>query len=212
MSATAVLPPPSPRRPTPRISSVLNLAMLHRLTVEDFHRMIDAGVFRKDERVELIDGYLVQKMSHKPPHDGSLFALQDYIIKVLGIGWVCRVQSAITLSESEPEPDLAIVRGDARTYFTRHPNALDFGIAIEVSDSSLGIDRTDKLAMYSRNGVPEYWIVNIPERQIEVYASPQSSDLEPHYAVRTDYGVGQSVPIALDGRPIAAIPVAEVLP
>jgi len=186
--------------------------MLFRISVEDFHRMIDAGVFRRNERVELINGYLVQKMSRHPPHDGSLDALKERFEKALPPDWRCRVQSALTLAESEPEPDLAIARGDSRTYFTRHPNATDLGIVIEVSDSSLDFDQIDKLAMYALNDVPEYWIVNIPDRQIEVYTSPQPTAPEPHYSVRTDYRVGKSVPLVLDGRAVAAIPTADVLP
>ncbi len=184
----------------------------YRFSVDNYHQMIESGILTEDDNVELLDGYVVQKMPHNPPHEGSIENLQVLNIKALPKGWLCRVKSSITLSVSQPEPDLAIVRGDRRTYFTRHPNANDFGILIEVAVSSLPIDRTHKLAIYARDGVHEYWIVNIPDMQIEVYTSPQPAAAEPHYAVRTDYRAGASVPVVLDGQPITAIPVADILP
>jgi Uma2 family endonuclease len=187
-------------------------AGLRRFSVDKYHRMIAVGLLTEDDDVELLDGYLVHKMSRNPPLDGSLLALQDLLTRLLPTGWVCRVESAVVAVRSEPEPDLAVVRGDLRTYFTRHPGPADSGVVIEVADPTLAGDRADKGRIYAEAGLPEYWIVNLVDRQVEVYTHPQPAAAPPAYATRTDYRAGDAVPLTLDGVPVATIPVADVLP
>ena len=122
---------------------------------------------------------------------------------------VVRVQSAVTLTTSEPEPDLAVVREDAGGYTTRHPTAADVGLVIEVADSTLPGDRADKGPIYAEAGIACYWIVNIPDRQIEVYEDPQPDRGE--YARRTDYRPGQTISLPL-GTASLSVTVAELLP
>jgi Uma2 family endonuclease len=187
-------------------------AGFRRFTVAEYHDLIRQGVLTEDDDLELIEGYLVHKMAHNPPHDGSVLATQTALLRVLPAGWVCRVQSAITLRESEPEPDLAVVRGDPRAFFTRHPGPADFGIVIEVSDSTLAGDRDDKARMYARSNLPEYWIVNLVDRQVEVYTAPSGPGATPAYAVRHVYPAGAAVPLTLPGLSGASIAVADLLP
>lgn len=187
-------------------------AGFRRFTVAEYHNLIRIGVITEDDNLELIEGYLVHKMSRNPPHDGSLYATQAALLRLIAAGWVCRIQCAITLSDSEPEPDLAIVRGDVRTYFSRHPGPADFGIAIEVADATLASDRLDKGRMYAKASIPEYWIVNLIDRQVEVYASPSGPGVTPAYAARTNYAAGTSVPLVLDGKQLGQLPVADLLP
>lgn len=187
-------------------------AGFRRFTVAEYHNLIRAGVLTENDELELLEGYLVHKMPHNPPHDGTIFAVQDVLGGLLPKGWMCRVQSSITLAESEPEPDLAIVRGDRRTYFTRHPQPSDFGVVIEVADSSLDSDQMDKQRIYARAGLPVYWIVNLPGRRVEVYADPQPAATPPGYATRTDHAAGASVPVVLDGVTVGTIAVDDVLP
>jgi Uma2 family endonuclease len=118
----------------------------------------------------------------------------------------------IALIESEPEPDAAVVRGDITTYFTRHPTPTDFGIVIEISDSTLAFDRRDKGRIYARAGIPVYWIVNVVDRQVEVYTDPQPGAAPPAYAAQTIYRPGQDVPILLDGTATSAVAVSDLLP
>lgn len=188
------------------------MAGFRRFTVDEYHRLTEAGILTEDDRLELIEGYLVLKMPRNPPHDGTVHRVFKRLARVLLVGWDVRVQSAVTLTDSEPEPDVAIVREDPDGYTTRHPGAADCGLVVEVSDSTLPGDRTDKGRMYARAGIGCYWIVNLPDRQVEVYTSPSGPTAAPAYARRQDYRVGDLVPFELEGRVIASLPVQEMLP
>src|SRR4051812_9946272 len=94
---------------------------LRRFSVDEYHRMIETGILDERDRVELLDGYVVLKMPRNPPHDSTIQRLERRIGRLLPAGWDLRTQCAITLSQSEPEPDLAVVRGDDTLYQTRHP-------------------------------------------------------------------------------------------
>lgn len=110
-----------------------------------------------------------------------------------------------------PEPDGAVVRADPDKYFTRHPGPADFGVVIEVADTSRLTDRRDKGRTYASAGLPEYWIVNLVEGQVEVYTQPQPTADPPHYAARLVYTPGQDVPLTLAGV-TTTVPVADLLP
>src|SRR5207249_5993402 len=119
------LPPPFPVR---------------RFTVDEYHQMIQTGILQEDDPVELLDGWIVSKMPRNPPHDATIDIAQEVFRSVLPAGWRLRVQSAITTDSSEPEPDLAIVRGPAERYLSNHPKPPDIAVVIEVADSSLAQD------------------------------------------------------------------------
>lgn len=184
---------------------------IRRFSVAQYDELTRTGVFGPKDRLELLEGYLVNKMGHNPPHFGAVHALQDVLRSLLPAGWIIRSQGPVALPDSRPEPDGAIVRGDRSAYFARHPVPADFGVVVEVADSSLAEDRVDMGRMYARAGLPVYWIVNIPERQVEVYADPQPAADPPHYAARQDYKPGDAVPLVLDGV-AASVPVADLLP
>jgi Uma2 family endonuclease len=114
--------------------------------------------------------------------------------------------------DSVPEPDLSIVRGASRDYSQRHPKACDVALLIEVSDSSLAEDRGDKLQTYASAGVPVYWIVNLPNRRIEVYTEPNGAATPPHYHKSQFFCPGDEVPIVLDGVEVGRLNVSDVLP
>jgi Uma2 family endonuclease len=185
---------------------------VRRFTVEEYHRMIDAGILTEDDRVELLEGWLVCKMSKKPPHDVVVSLLIEILWGLLPKNWHCRGQSAVTTDASEPEPDVAVVRGAPRQYLAHHPRPRETALAIEVSDTTLRTDRKLKAALYGRVGIPTYWIVNIPDRQIEVYTNPTGGDPEPGYAYRQDYHSRDKIPLVLDGKKIAEIRVKDILP
>jgi Uma2 family endonuclease len=188
------------------------MAGFHRFSVAQYHKLIEMGILTEDDNVELLDGYLVHKMSRNPPHDATLQLLQETLPRLLPAGWCLRMQSAITLSRSEPEPDAAIVRGNARTYATHHPQPADIGLAIEVADSTLDSDRIDKGRIYAEAGIAYYWIVNLVDRQIEVYSLPGAAAATPSYGQRQDYRIGGDVPLLLDAAVVVSIPVRELLP
>jgi Uma2 family endonuclease len=187
-------------------------AGFRRFTVDEYHKLIQMGMLTENDDLELLDGYLVHKMPHDPHHDGTILCLEELIRPLLPVDWVVRGQSSITLSRSEPEPDVSVVRGTRRSYFTRHPMQQDFGIVVEVANSSLDTDQIDKQRIYARDGLPIYWIVNLPNRRVEVYTDPQPAADPPSYATRTDYPEGSSVPFVLDGATVGMIAVDEILP
>jgi Uma2 family endonuclease len=188
------------------------VAGFRRFTVDEYHKMIEIGVLTEDDRVELLEGYLVEKMPHDPIHDGTLQKVNKRLLRAIPTGWDVRVQMAVTLGGSEPEPDIALVRDDPGGYMTRHPGPADFGVVIEVSNTSLDTDRNDKSRIYARVGLPVYWIVNVVDRQVEVYEQPSGPIPDPSYAARRTYKPGDSVPLVLDGNTVGLIPVADLLP
>lgn len=186
---------------------------VHRFTVDQYKRMIAANIINEEDNVELIEGYIVPKMSRNPPHDVAIELADDAVRPLVPNGWRLRVQCAADLTDGQPEPDLAVVRGDPRSRTGSHPQpgAIDF--ILEVSDSTLYLDRTNKLRMYARAGVPVYWIVNLVDRQVEVYADPITPPGgDPHYQSRAVYRPGQQVPLVIAGTAGGVIPVDAVLP
>lgn len=192
--------------PAPDVLDVLAAMGARRLSVAQYHTMHDAGILMEGDRVELLDGYLVEKPTRNPPHDVTLQRLTKWLARLGLAGWEVRIQSAVTFQESEPEPDAAVVRGDESTFAHRHPAPADFGLIIEVSDSSLLFDRRVKGKMYAAVAIPVYWIVNLVDRQIEVYTDPDASG----YRARADYAHSAAVPVALDGQVVTTIPVADL--
>lgn len=188
------------------------MAGLYRFSVAQYHKMIEIGVLTEDDNLELLDGYLVHKMSRNPPHDACLQLIQEMLPRLLPVGWCLRMQSAITLSRSEPEPDAAIVHGNARTYATHHPTLPDIGMVIEVADSTLDSDRADKGRIYAEAGIAYYWIVNLVDRQIEVYTLPSGATATPAFGQRQDYRSGDALPLLLDASVVGNILVHDLLP
>jgi Uma2 family endonuclease len=186
-------------------------AGFRRFSVAEYHRLTELGILTEDDNLELIEGYLVLKMARNPPDDGTLSRVLKRLLGLLPPGWDFRSQMALTLSESEPEPDLVIVRESPDGYLSRHPLGTEVGLVVEVSDSTLDGDRIDKGRIYARAGIPIYWIVNIPDRWVEVYEQPSGPTPMPAYAQRRDYLLPDSLPLVLDGNLIATILVGDLL-
>jgi hypothetical protein len=185
--------------------------VLHRFSVAEYHRMIRMGILTEDHRVELLEGVIVDKIPHNPPHDGTITRIQRKLARYVSEDWLIRVQCAITTRYSEPEPDLAIVKNLEEVYFTRHPGPRDIALLIEVADSTLEDDRQEKGQIYARARIPIYWIVNLSEQQVEVYTEPKGGK-EPAYRRRTDYAIDAKVPLVLAEEPIAQIAAIDLLP
>jgi len=118
-----------------------------------------------------------------------------------------RVQGPITLSDSEPEPDVVLARGEIGQYDHRHPTPKDVGVLMEVGDSTVLDDRRYKGILYAREKVPEFWLINIPARKVEVCTKPRAGK----YQKKVEYTEKQTVPLFLDGVKIADIPVSELM-
>jgi Uma2 family endonuclease len=127
-----------------------------RLSVKHYHEMIDAGILTEDDPIELLDGWLVYKMSKKPPHSFATQNLRVILEKLLPPGWFVNVQEPVTTETSEPEPDIAVVRGERRDYRTRHPGPADVGLVVEVSDASLDRDQKWKKNLYAEARIVLY--------------------------------------------------------
>lgn len=179
-------------------------------TVAEYHRLLDAGVLPETERVELLEGWIVESMTRKPPHDARLDQAHEVVRERLPAGWRVRVQSAITLEDSEPEPDLAVVVGPASRYLERHPGPSDIALVIEVADSSLALDRDVKARVYARAGIATYWIVNLVDARVEVYTRPSGAVEVPAYGTCAIYGLEGEVPLEIAGS-CSVVRVRDVL-
>lgn len=156
----------------------------HRLwTKDEYYRMAETGIFAPGERVELIEGEIVAMSPQNPPHAFALSRGNMLLTRLYGSTHSVRVQLPLDLNvRSQPEPDFALVPSDT-IRADAHPTGAD--LVIEVAQSSLSFDRNEKVTLYARFGVPEYWIVDLVNRRVEVYREPQPDAQGPHgYAQR----------------------------
>lgn len=141
---------------------------LHRFSVAQYHQMGELGVLTPDDRVELLEGLIVEKMNQRPIHGSIVGLLNEWFQQQLPVGWIVRCQLPITTARSEPEPDLAILRGAHADFRQRHPGGEDCRLVVEVADTSLEKDRA-KATIYRDAGVQEYWIINVQDKVLEKY-------------------------------------------
>ncbi len=152
----------------------------HRWTLEKYERATELGLLGPDDRVELIEGEIVQKMPQKSPHSTAISLALESLRLAFPVGFVVRPKLPLSVGElSQPEPDLAVVIGSVRDYADAQPTAAEAVLVVEVSDSTLLPDQTTKAGLYARAGIAEYWIVNLPERILEVHRQPAPREDEP---------------------------------
>jgi Uma2 family endonuclease len=182
---------------------------LYRMTVEEYEAMVASGAFKGRQRFHLIDGFLVAKMTQNPPHTIADDLCGQELARALP-GWYIRPAKPIRLpgQRTMNEPDRCVVRGPARQYLGQHPGPADIALVIEVADSSLADDRELGAQVYGPAGLPVYWIVNLVDRQVEVYTDPGPGG----YASRRDYCAGDAIPVVIDGQPLGQIAVDDILP
>jgi Uma2 family endonuclease len=178
-------------------------------TREEYYRMAEAGIIRHDERLELIDGQVLLKVTQNHPHATGVSLAAEAARAAFGPGHWIRSQLPLTLGPfSDPEPDASVVVGEPDDYDDHPTTAL---LVVEVSDSTLAADRRLKASLYARAGLPDYWIVNLIDRQLEVLRDPgQLRDGEIGYRERTVLAPGQTIsPL---GKPDAEIAVESLFP
>jgi Uma2 family endonuclease len=175
---------------------------LRPITVDDYHRMGDAGILRPDERVQLISGRIIAMPPIGPEHAYRVRRIGRLLEAVFGGRAVVSAQQPITLDTlSEPEPDIALVRLPEKRYEFAHPTSADVLLVIEVADATLRTDRGRKLRAYARSGVPEYWIVNLTDGVVETYTDPDRD----RYRTKRIVQRGEAVsPLAFPDDVIAA--------
>jgi hypothetical protein len=184
---------------------------VHRFTVDQYHKMIEIGVLSENDRVELIHGWIVAKMTLNPPHNYTVTALMELLQALKIANSTIRVQQPVTTTDSEPEPDVMLAGGTNATYKARNPKPSDVLLVVEVADSSLREDQTTKLELYAGAKVAVYWIVNLVDRRVEVYTQPRGGK-NPTYKHRKDYGPDDAVPVVIAGKQVGTIAVKELLP
>lgn len=168
--------------------------------------MAETGVLRPDARVELLDGQIDDMSPIGPLHGGVVNRLTRLLNKLSNGRWLVSVQNPVHLSDhSEPQPDLMLLKPAAHDYTTSHPGPEDVLLLIEVADASLDYDREQKLPAYGRSGIAEVWIVNLPERTIEVYREPHFTG----YGSRSRCRDGELV--RSQACPDVALDIAELL-
>jgi len=143
-------------------------------TVEDYHRMAQAGILSEDDRVELIDGEILKMAPIGSRHAGAVKRLLDKFIHLQAAGKVLlSVQDPIRLGEdSEPQPDLTLLRPRPDFYGSSHPGPQDVLLVVEVAETSATYDREVKLPLYARAGIPEVWLIDLSEERIEIHRHP----------------------------------------
>jgi Uma2 family endonuclease len=183
---------------------------IHRITVDEYERIIASGALEDPGRVELIDGYMVDKMGKNAEHGYATKQVPKALESRLPAGWTSRKEEPVRIPEfDEPEPDVTIVRGSDADYRHRIPTPEDVALPVEVSETTLRQDRGKKRTAYARAGLPVDWIVNLFDRQVEVYTRPVK---EGRYRSRKDYKPGQQVPVVIDGQQLPPIAVDDILP
>jgi Uma2 family endonuclease len=182
---------------------------LYRFSVSQYDQMIRDGMIGENDRVELIEGLLVTKMGRNRPHIVAGNLGLEALTRIVPQGWYVAKEDPVAVSEwSKPEPDLAVVRGKAKDYLDRDVTAADVALVVEIAESSLLSDRSEMTKVYAKAAIPVYWIVNLVDRQIEVYTEPSQEG----YRSRQDLTPGQDVLVVIGGDEVGRIPVAEIVP
>ncbi|MBC6436319.1 Uma2 family endonuclease [Nostoc sp. HG1] len=180
---------------------------LKKWSMEDYHRMVEFGILTPADQVELLEGVIVQLNPQRSPHAATKQCASDYLRERLMGQVIVRVQLPITLPpDSEPEPDIAIVRLDPRKYFDRHPQPDDILFLAEVADSTLNEDRIRKAKIYAKANISEYWVLDVHKRQVLGF---RRSDGE-HYT--EEFVLSENDSIELFAFPEILISISQLFP
>ena len=184
-----------------------------RFSLETYRRLGELGILGREDRVELLDGILVRKMTKGPRHTLAIVDGVRFLNTALAAGWHARSEAPIEISTgpigvSVPEPDLSVVRGLSTDYRERHPGPAEVGLVVEVADSTLLDDRRG-LRRYAWAGIPTVWIVNLQAGTVEVYTEPSGPTATPGYAKRVDRTLGEPLELTLDGQAVGGLAVAN---
>ncbi len=176
-------------------------------SIADYHQMIEAGILDEDDRVELLEGKIVCKNFQSLFRASSIQRSSNFLFNLLSDRAEIRVQLPVILgNDSEPEPDLAIVRFDNHEYSFRHPEVADIYLLIEVADSTIAKDRKQKARIYAKNQILEYWILDLQKRQVYVFRQPEES------VYREELILNSSDSIAMQAFPDVAIALDAMFP
>ncbi len=148
-----------------------------RFRVEDFRKMTEAGILPEESGWEIIDGYLIDKMSIGSKHASTVKRLNRKLTRLFEDEVIISVQDPIHIDEfNQPEPDIALLKPREDFYAESHPSPQDVLLLIEVSNSTIEYDRDIKKTLYARTGIVEFWIVNLPDETVECYSQPKNGN------------------------------------
>ncbi len=186
-------------------------AMMYRMNAEQFLAMIDAGIFREEDRVGLWEGWVYEKMAKTQAHATSGNKTFLAIVRALPPGWFPGAENPVRLSDDKvPLPDLVILRGVPDDYRVRRPEVRDVGLIVEIALSSLRDDLGPKLVGYATAGMQNYWVVDLAGECIRAFSTPDPG--EGIYGLAGEYHRGESVPLRLDGAEPVFLAVDDMLP
>lgn len=184
----------------------------YRLNIGQFRKMLDAGVFPEGVHPELLGGIVVSTTRHEP-HNFAVGSLGDWVRPLLPESVHLREEKSARFGQDwMPEPDLAMARGRRSDYRDQLPELRRFVIAIEVADTTYAKDRGIKWVQYAAARIPAYWIVNLPDRRVEVYTAPIGNDGSARYQDSVFHDEAGAVPVAIEGREVGRIAVKDILP
>ena len=185
---------------------LLNAQPRHRWTVAEYHRMAEVGLLHEDSRVELIDGEIIEMApigSEHASHNNYLMSCLAH--RLYGKAIVAGQNPVVLGGHEEPQPDIAVLHWRNDSYRGALPHAEDVLLIIEIADSTLRYDRDIKVPLYAKNGIPEVWLLDLQNRQLEIYREPEQGAYQQHSRQRT----GQITPMLC---PDAVIDLAELFP
>lgn len=181
-----------------------------KFSLEQYQQMIANGTLGEDDPIELLEGWLVTKMPKNEEHIYSTEEAAELLRDLLPIGYFVRRQDPIVTSDSEPEPDVTVIKGNRQEFEKKKPTPNEVVLVIEVANSTLKRDRTAKQRIYATAAISNYWILNLQDRVLEVYTNPLPT--KKHYADKTIYDETSTAPLIIEGKELAQIPVKDLLP
>jgi Uma2 family endonuclease len=183
------------------------LLKTYRFSVDEYHRMGEAGIFSEDDRVELLAGAIVEMSPIGPLHAGTVARLTALFAARLGAQVIVWIQNPLLLrdEDSEPQPDVVLLHPRADFYTHAHPEAHDVYLVIEVADTSLEGDRAVKFPIYARAGVAEAWLLDVSAERLEVYRQPTSDGYQEVHLLQ------RGEPVAPEAFPDLALTVDDLL-
>jgi Uma2 family endonuclease len=176
-------------------------------TVEEYHRMLEAEILTDSDRVELLEGQILEMSPQQPPHAATTQRSFNYLSRLLAGKAFLRMQLPVTLRpNSEPEPDIAVVQIDSGEYADHHPTAADIFLLVEVADTTLRRDCQQKARIYAQAKIAEYWVLDVSDRQVYVFRQPEEN------AYLQETIIAEDATISLLAFPEIEVQVSQLFP
>jgi Uma2 family endonuclease len=187
-------------------------ASLYLWSVGQYQKMVEVDILGKYDKVELLEGHVLYKPNRDPPHDGTCMLVMETLRSLCPEEWNIRCSGSVVLSDSVTEPDIAFVRGNHRSYLSRHPGPEDVGLIVEVSSTALARDLDVKARIYARSNIVAYWVIDVPGGVVHVFTQPSGPTGTPAFGSHVVVRAPDAVSLTLDGVAVGPIPATDLLP